>query len=262
VLGLRLEIVHILFACPCDGRVRPVYDCFLDSITPGHRCNTGRRCPHVLAYAQAHGWRTYQLRLRAMSLDKYGVPHDLYPVMPVYLPLSTDGTRWSAMNAYTGERVLVTLHADYPHRRSASGEEIENMYSHCTKTVAWRDVPARDKWRCHCARCSGGFMTRGIVDPFDAAPLVDPKTLDSARSDVVDPHCMACIEDRVFGGCPKHRHANAKLHKRPTVKASSSYRRTPFERVTEVHVTVPKKKSDGMKTTADLITEEAKRKGA
>ena len=114
---VRLVVLNRRVTCPYgwnepDG-TRNLHDCYLDSITPGHRCvdpeQTGAaRCPHIATFHRRHGWRTFY---RAMEVEeaRYGVLHKEFPLRVLYSPLNQDGTRWMAVNQHTGQRVEVKL---------------------------------------------------------------------------------------------------------------------------------------------------------
>lgn len=177
-LRLRMEVVDIMVTCPHGKGEQRLSDCYLNSVTPSHACASvdGGRCPAALDFAAQYGWRSYRV------LPIPYCTHELYPVFICYLPLDAAGTEWYALNSFTGERWRVLLHAAWPMRRTPEGVDVTNVYS--WGPMVW-NAPPLDQWRCHCEKCrTGGWsMPRGVVDPFDTRPKIDPSSVPSAGAE-------------------------------------------------------------------------------
>lgn len=156
---------------PTRVQGRHLRDCYLDSVTPGHRCvdpeKTGAtRCPHVKALHAEYGWRTWYKRMEE-EWTPYGVLHQVQPLQILYSALDVHGTQWMATNAYTGQRFEVALHATYPHRRTPEGENVEQAFRDVTianphesgmvrfkqSFPIWNGVPPSETMRCTCINC-------------------------------------------------------------------------------------------------------------
>lgn len=185
---VKLTVVDRLVKCPYgftkhmtiiqpDGskvkKKRPLHDCYLDSLTPGHRCNdpeeTGaKRCPHVKKLVAKHGLRTYD-RQPVVHHERRGVLHQDWPLRIIYAPLDVRGRKWMAVNTHTGQRHLVVLHKEAPHRRTPEGEDIRQQYDRTILTInglmmstrrvtpPWTGVVSRDQFRCNCKNCVKGI---------------------------------------------------------------------------------------------------------
>lgn len=199
---VRLVVLYHEVSCPEGFGQRKLHDCYLDSVTPGHRCVDPRhdgseRCPHIKTFHATYGWRTYR---RAMIEEHvhYGVLHQEWPMQVCYSPLDAAGTRWYAFNRFTGQRVEVQLRGEHSRwtwdpatkrwtglqrdttRWSPEGERIEQEYTNSrianpndsgmvrfnVTTPLWRGVPPRDEWPlCTCINCLE-FRRRHIGEPM------------------------------------------------------------------------------------------------
>lgn len=193
-LVVRLVVLNRRVTCPlgyneADG-MRKLHDCYLDSVTSGHRCvdpeQTGaKRCPHVATFHKQYGWRTWY-RSAVHEHHRYGVLHQRDQLQVLYSPLNAEGTKWYAFNAKTGQRFEVKLDGSGQEwtwnqeartwrcssrdttRRTPEGERIEQDYRFNyvlnpnetgmvrfgESTPIWAGVtPSNDRQLCNCINC-------------------------------------------------------------------------------------------------------------
>lgn len=127
---VRLTVVQIKTECPyhekrasleksygsAPARQQGDYllrDCFLNSATRDHYCSdpegNGKRCRHVVKRARTHGWRSHRVLPQTHCADCGSHGRGPLPFELVYLPLNKEGTRWYAMNVFTGERKEIEM---------------------------------------------------------------------------------------------------------------------------------------------------------
>ena len=114
--AIRLTVVNRRTECPYgynDGLGgRNLHDCYIDSVTPNSLCvdplQTGAtRCPEIAKLHARYGWRTYDVRPVADTVNSKGQAHRLRHVELIYTPLDALGLRWYATNWLTGQRFAV-----------------------------------------------------------------------------------------------------------------------------------------------------------
>lgn len=256
---------HMLTVMPDGKRVRkkqPLHDCYLDSLTPGHRCrdpeNTGAgRCPHVRKLMKEHGLRTYD-RVLVATRARRGVLHQEWPLNVVYAPLDDAGRTWTAVNTFTGQRHPVSLHAEQPHRRTLAGADICQEYERSVVTVngmmvqtqkiglPWNGVPPRDKWRCTCKNCVKGVVVARTQSkskkPKNEQPIDKTPSSDAAPY-VPALHSMWKRDEKgmVYAG-----------PKKPTGRRFKNQK--DFEDYQTKHVTPPQSAEDKALTIGEALT--------
>lgn len=180
---VRLRVLNRQVDCAYGFGTRNLHDCYLDSITPGHRCvdplGTGEtRCPQIKRFRERFGLRTWYKTLE-VDHTRHGASHAVYPLRILYVALDSAGQRWMAVNQITGQRVAVALDgtgqqwsrdADGrwsvlmrgPTRRTLEGAPIEQDTRHTSYTTGkpvvtmpyWNGVAPREEMPpCACAAC-------------------------------------------------------------------------------------------------------------
>lgn len=226
---IRLRTEYREAKCPKGKGVQKLHNCYLNALTPGHPCEG---CKHVKKLRKRHGLRTYDV-VATEHYTRGGILHQEFPLRILYSALDRDGKSWMAVNAFTGQRQRVTLHAEYPHRRNDEGEDIEREYSrkHYEMRGAmytqvgisdppWNGVPSRDEWHCTCLNCrQGGYVPMKTIkeykdnEPTVKHPGIDPRRTLSGKPVPVygDLYCTECQDNQDQGGCDAHRDPNIKV---------------------------------------------------
>jgi hypothetical protein len=251
-------------------------DCYIDSATAGHRCADPQgqgRCSEVVVFVARYGWRSFKL---VPELVCSCSPHHQYPLQLIYLPLDQAGTRWFAVNIYTGERKELDL-TQRGRLTVCGGQATECAYSFIPH--GWTVID-RDAWWCTCPRCTGRAEEKkeeAVSDFIVNGGGTNKRRKIVAGSIVGDPTCAACQrpENRRFGGCEQHRKAAPprapstrewrEMQRQKNGSAARQFaggeRTTSSRRVMPATTVVkPKPPKPSFISAAELISAEAKKK--